>query len=89
MKKYLVVAMLLSFLITSCATYTHRSGDNSNIETDSRYCQATANANAPTYICQNPFMCTPEETSYAIGQLSKNNAVYDQCMIQRGYVVQQ
>ena len=38
---------------------------------------------------ENPTMCTPAETSYAIEMLSRNNAVYDQCMIQRGYVVQQ
>ena len=34
-------------------------------------------------------MCTPAETSYAIEMLSRNNAVYDQCMIQKGYVAQQ
>ena len=89
MKKFLVCVFLLPFLITSCTTFTHRSGDNSNIDNDSRYCQATANSVAPTYICQNPLMCTPAETSYAIGQLSQNNAVYEKCMFQRGYVVQQ
>ena len=56
MRKFLVCAIFLPFLITSCTTFTHRSGDNSNIDNDSRYCQATANSVAPTYICQNPLI---------------------------------
>ena len=78
--------IILSFIIlSSCTTYSHRSGNNSNLATDSKFCQGRANAQAPTYICRNPLACTPEETSYAWSQIAKNNGIYDQCMISKGY----
>ena len=87
MKKFLII--ILSFIIISgCTTYSHRSGNNSNLTTDSKFCQATANSQAPTYICRNPLLCTPEETSYAWSQIAKNTGIYDQCMISKGYQAQ-
>ena len=72
------------FLITSCAgSYTHRSGNNSNLSYDSRLCNAHARVVAPTYICKNPLMCAPEETSIALDALFNNVAAYDLCMLQR------
>lgn len=83
-----VLIIVLLFSLLSCTTYTHRSGNNSNLDTDSRFCQATANARAPTYICRNITFCAPDETAIAIQSLSRNTAIYDQCMISKGYVSQ-
>ena len=79
--------LTISFL-TSCTTYTHRSGNNSNLDTDSRFCQLTANTQAPTYICRNITYCDTDETSIAIQALVQNTAVYDKCMMSKGYVPQ-
>lgn len=79
--------LTISFL-TSCTTYTHRSGNNSNLDTDSRFCQLTANTQAPTYICRGITYCAPDETAIAIQALAQNTAVYDKCMMSKGYVPQ-
>ena len=89
MKKILGIIILgLLFFTTSCTTYTHRSGNDSNLDADSRFCQATANYQAPTYICRMITYCAPDETAIAIQSLSRNAAVYDQCMYSKGYVAQ-
>ena len=82
-----VVALLL--LTASCTTnYTHSSGNNSNKDTDLRSCGNQAKLNAPTYICRNPLMCAPDEFGIVIDSISRNNAYYDQCMLQKGYRAQ-
>ena len=90
MRIYKVLALLaVGVLFTSCATtWSHQSGNNSNLDTDKRYCGATANAVAPTYICRNPLMCAPDELGIAMERLAQNNAAYDRCMIQKGYRAQ-
>ena len=61
MRIYKVLALLaVGVLFTSCAsTWSHQSGNNSNLDTDKRYCGATANAVAPTNICRNPLRTGP------------------------------
>mgnify|MGYP003996646083 CR=1 FL=1 len=82
-----LVALLL--LTASCTTnYTHSSGNNSNKDTDSRSCGNQAKLNAPTYICRNPLMCAPDEFAIAIEALTRNDAFFDQCMLQKGYRAQ-
>ena len=76
-------------LLSSCATnWSHRSGNNNNLDIDKRYCNSQARIQAPTYICRNPFMCAPDEFAIAMEALSRNAAVFDRCMMQRGYTVQ-
>ena len=86
-KKLGVVFLLLLFL-TSCTTYSHQSGNNSNLDSDRRSCSNLANLNAPTYICRNPLMCAPDEFAIAIESLARNDAFFDQCMLQKGYRAQ-
>ena len=88
MLKRLVISIFLPFILVSCTTYTHRSGNDSNLNADSRFCQATANAQAPTYICRMITYCAPDETAIAIQSLSRNTAIYDQCMYSKCYVAQ-
>ena len=80
--------MLIITFLNSCATYSHKSGNNSNLDTDYRFCQLTANPQAPTYICRNPLMCAPDELGIAMERIAQNNAAYDRCMIQKGYRAQ-
>tara|TARA_B100000902_G_C26522322_1_gene533828 strand:- start:89 stop:349 length:261 start_codon:yes stop_codon:yes gene_type:complete len=82
------LCFFLIFTLNACTTYVHKSGNNSNLNSDSRFCQATANIQAPTYICRAITFCAPDETAIAIQALAQNNAVYDQCMMSKGYVPQ-
>ena len=86
MKIFLFLIAILFF--NSCTKYAHKSGNNSNLETDSRYCKLTANAEAPTYICRGITFCAPDETSVAIQSIAQNTAVYDKCMMSKGYLPQ-
>ena len=81
------IFIVLSFtLLTACSTtYSHKSGNNSNLELDSRSCNNQAKLNAPTYLCRNPLMCAPDEFSLVIDSIAANNAFYDQCMLRKGY----
>ena len=76
------------FFLASCTTYTHQSGNNSRLEIDKRSCGNLANLNAPTYICRNPLMCAPDEIAIAWEAIARNDAYFDQCMIQKGYRAQ-
>ena len=88
MIKRLGFGFLLLFFLASCATYTHQSGNDSNLDIDSRSCKNMANLNAPTYICRNPLMCAPDEIAIAWEAIARNDAYYDQCMLQKGYRAQ-
>ena len=85
--KIFLFLLIITFL-SSCATYSHKSGNNSNLDTDSRFCQLTANTQAPTYICRGITFCAPDETAIALQALAQNNAVYEKCMMSKGYVSQ-
>ena len=52
---------------------------------DKRYCSASADAAVPIYMCRNPLMCAPDETSTVIVSIGQNNAFYEKCMFERGY----
>ena len=85
MKK--IMNLILIMFLSGCASssWTHKSNDNSNLEFDSGFCRSFANANAPTYICKDPFMCKPEELSLTITALGQNAAEYNHCMYKQGY----
>ena len=88
-KKTSILSLFLLLFLTSCSTtWSHKSGNNSNLNTDHRYCGARANSVAPNYICRNPFMCAPDEFNIAIQSLARNQGVFDQCMIKKGYSAQ-
>ncbi len=82
--KFFIILLIL--LLGSCTTYTHKSGNNSNLNTDSRLCKSQANIQAPTYICRNITYCDPDETAIAMEALFRNNDVYNYCMLSKGYV---
>ena len=86
--KKLFLASLLLIVLASCTTYSHQSGNNSRLEIDKRTCGNLANLNAPTYICRNPLMCAPDEIAIAWEAIARNDAYFDQCMIQKGYRAQ-
>ena len=82
--------MLLIFLLTflgACATgtYTSRSGDNSNLNYDTTFCKSLARSRHPGYICKNPLMCTMEEVNIVLNDLTQHHAVFQNCMLSRGY----
>ena len=85
MKK--IMNLILIIFLSGCASssWTHKSNDNSNLEFDSGFCRSFANANAPTYICRDPLMCSPDELSLAITALGQNAAEYNHCMYKKGY----
>ncbi len=85
MNKFIYVILLS--LLASCAntSWDHRSGNNSNLDFHSGFCNSLARAKAPTYICKDLFMCKPEEFSLVITALGQNAAEYDHCMYKKGY----
>ena len=64
------------FLASCQGNWTSNSGNNSNLSNDKMYCKAAAEAAIPVYLCKNPLMCAPEETSIVINSLSQNNAYF-------------
>ena len=85
MKK--IITVLLMSLLTSCATgtYSSRDGDNSNLSHDTLYCKSLARSRHPGYIFKNPFMCTMEEVNIVLNDLTQYQAVFQNCMLTRGY----
>ena len=79
------IGVLIFVTISSCTTWSHQSGNNNNLNSDKRYCNTEARIQAPTYICRNPLMCAPDEFAIAIDALSRNAAVFDRCMLRKGY----
>jgi hypothetical protein len=83
MKKILFLSMIV--ILNSCASeFENRSGNSSKLDQDRRYCKAAARAAAPIYLCRNPFMCAPDETSRVIQSISSHNGFYDKCMYEQG-----
>jgi len=83
MKKILFFSMIV--ILNSCASeFENRSGNLSKLDQDRRYCKAAARAAAPIYLCRNPFMCAPDETSRVIQSISSHNGFYDKCMYEQG-----
>ncbi len=85
MKNYLIIFLL--FFLTGCATgtYSDMSGDNSNLNYDTSFCKSLARSKHPGYICKNPLMCAPEEFNLVINELTQYQAVFQNCMLSRGY----
>ena len=79
------IGVFIFVMVASCSTWSHQSGNNSNLNSDKRYCNTEARIQAPTYICRNPLMCAPDEFAIAIEALSRNAAVFDRCMMRKGY----
>ena len=79
--------IILFSLLASCATgnYSNRSGDNSNLSFDTRFCKSLARSLHPGYICKNPLMCTMEETNIVINDLTQYYAVFQNCMHSKNY----
>ena len=83
MKKILFFSMIV--ILNSCASeFENRSGNSSKLDQDRRYCKAAARAAAPIYLCRNPFMCAPDETSRVIQSISSHNGFYYKCMYEQG-----
>ena len=85
MKKLIVTVLLV--LLTGCATgtYSSRDGDNSNLNLDTLYCKSLARSKHPGYICKNPLMCTMEEVNIVLNDLTQYQAVFQNCMLGKGY----
>ena len=80
-------AIFLLLLLSSCGggTWNHQSGDNSKLNLDRNFCDSFADSRYPTYLCKNPLMCAPEETSLVISSIAENSAAYRNCMYGKGY----
>ncbi len=86
MKNKFIIFISIFISLNACqSNWTSVSGNNSNLSNDKRYCSASADAAVPIYICRNPLMCAPDETSTVIVSISQNNAFYEKCMFERGY----
>tara|TARA_A100001015_G_scaffold267952_1_gene318434 strand:- start:558 stop:833 length:276 start_codon:yes stop_codon:yes gene_type:complete len=86
MKTNLKCSFLILFL-SSCASgnWQHQSGNNTNLSLDKNFCNSFADSRFPTYLCKNPLMCAPEETSLVISSIAENDAAYRNCMYGKGY----
>ena len=85
--KKITLFLILLISISGCVsgTYTSRSGDNSNLNYDTTYCKSLARSKHPGYICKNPLMCTMEEVNIVLNDLTQYHAVFQNCMLSRGY----
>ncbi len=83
----LIKPILLLILLSSCVggTWNHQSGDNSKLDLDRNFCDSFADSRYPTYLCKNPLMCAPQETSLVISSIAENSAAYRNCMYGKGY----
>ena len=41
----------------------------------------------PVYLCRNPLMCAPDETSKVISSIAENSAAFRNCMYGKGYIL--
>ena len=85
MKK--IIFLIIFSFIYACVngTYSSRDGDNSDLVYDTTFCKSLARSKHPGYICKNPLMCTMEETNIVINEITQFNAVFQNCMLARGY----
>ena len=83
--KNILVAILLGIILSSCQQNWQTTTTNSKLENDKKYCKATANASSPIYICENPLMCKPKESSLVFETLAKNKGIFNKCMYDKGY----
>ena len=83
----IILLIITLFLVSGCATgtYTSRTGDNSNLNYDTTYCKSLARSKHPGYLCKNPLMCTMEEVNIVLNDLTQHHAVFQNCMLSRGY----
>lgn len=79
--------LLLLIFISGCSTgtWSNQSGDNSQLNLDKSFCDSFADSRYPVYLCKNPLMCAPEETSIVISSLAENSAAFRNCMHGKGY----
>ena len=82
-----IMNIILSIFLTGCtsSSWIHKSNDNSNLYYDIGFCKSFANVKAPTYICKDPFMCSPDEIGVALTALGQNAAEFNYCMYKKGY----
>ena len=85
MKK--IIFLIIFSFIYGCVNgaYSSRDGDNSALVYDTTFCKSLARSKHPGYICKNPLMCTLEETNIVINEITQFNAVFQNCMLARGY----
>ena len=79
------VTLLIGIILSSCQQNLQTTTTNSKLENDKKYCKATANASSPIYICENPLMCKPKESSLVFETLAKNKGIFNKCMYDKGY----
>ena len=79
------MSLLVGIILTSCQQNWQNTTKNSKLENDKRYCKATANATSPIYICENPLMCKPKESSLVFETLAKNKGIFNKYMFNKGY----
>lgn len=83
----IIKLLFLLLIVSSCTTRTweHQSGNNSKLDLDKNFCDTFADSRYPTYLCKNPLMCAPDETSKVISSIAENSAAYRNCMHGKGY----
>ena len=79
------VTLLIGIILSSCQQNWQTTTTNSKLENDKKYCKSTANASSPIYICENPLMCKPKESSLVFETLAKNKGIFNKCMYDKGY----
>ena len=65
--------------------YDEPSGPRLRWSTNTLLCKSLARSKHPGYICKNPLMCAPEEFNIVINELTQYEAVFQNCMLSRGY----
>jgi len=81
----IIATLLILIILTSCQQNWQSTTTNTKLENDKKYCKATANATTPIYICENPLMCKPKESSLVFETLAKNKGTFNKCMYDKGY----
>ena len=87
MKTNILVCLLVVVFVSGCATktWTHKSGNNSNLSYVTSQCKNYATLNYPTYICKMPLRCTQQESGLILQSIRQNTAAFDMCMNRNGY----
>ena len=79
--------ILLFIFVPGCWTgaWTKPSVVHSHFDLDDGLCDSVEDSRYPVYLCKNPLMCAPEETSIVISSLAENSAAFRNCMHGKGY----